>query len=369
MGKIKLGVFIPYAIADPRKAPSIRAINMVSSLKKIVDIEVITTLEAYPLFNSINFDIPFIKILEKPLRISSEIRSIVMNNDIDAMYIEAMGTCLYAFDYWFLNKKMAQDVPLFPFIRDLYWLFPGELKPTFTIERWYRYMNREFNWYLKNSNAVFLPSSSMKAQVPFSNTYALPPAGDPRRCINKELPDNHNVVFTGGISKTTGIIQLLEAMSLVRKQHPDAKCTIVGKGDPEVIKKIMKTENVKFFGEVQFHEIPKILSEAYLTIIPRTQTTHNNFALPLKLFDYMSCSRPVVVTDCSEMATFVNENKIGVVSKDDTAEQMSKSMIYLMDNPSVAQQFANNAFDAIVNNHSWDCRAKELIEIISRNIY
>ena len=292
----------------------------------------------------------------------------VQSNHFDALYVEALGTSLFPPDYVFLNHMVRKRISIFPFIRDIYWKFSGTLHETGFRKIWFRHSERELKWYEQNSKAFFLPSMSMRRHVDFSNCYALPPAGSPENCIKRNLPDNHNIVFMGTISPQSGIDTLLKAFNLVKIKYPDAKLTVVGKGGEKLLKKSEIFDGVHYLGVRDYCEMPRILADSYLTVIPRKKTAYNDFAVPMKLFDYLSCARPVVVTDCSEMASFVRANQVGLVTEDDTAKSISDAIIYLFDNPNTAAEYANNAYNCINVNNSWDCRAKELVERIRENI-
>ena len=69
----------------------------------------------------------------------------------------------------------------------------------------------------------------------------------------------------------------------------------------------------------QGEEIHALLPDVLATVIPRPRGAYNDLALPIKLFDYLSYGRPLLVTDCVEQARVVREADAGIVSTDDPA--------------------------------------------------
>ena len=244
---IKLLMFVPYSINRMDSAPSIRAYNLYHALKVCADVNV--TLVSPPIWDSDTFKSMFSKINGWDLlfsiygRMLSAMIQWIKKRKIDYVYIEALATSLYRFDYIFLNALKKKDIPIFPYIRDLYWQYPGTLKPE---KKWFKYSQREYDWYLKNAAALLFPSKIMSDTVDFPEKYVLSPAGDASRCLNREIPDNKNITFIGGISPKMGIEILMEAMTIVVKEYPDAHCTIIGHGDKEIINKWKNKDYVTF---------------------------------------------------------------------------------------------------------------------------
>ena len=359
----KILMFVPYSINRMDNAPKIRAYNMYHALKSVVPTELIS---GYPIQKPLNPKIQSQK-NHFPLtfgRILPELMQIFKKNKIDYIYIET-GSSLYHFDYIFLNMLKKRGISIFPFIRDLYWRYPGTLKQDKQTDKWFRYCQREYDWYLKNAAALLFPAKSMADAVDFPEKYLLPPAGDSYRCMNPELPQTKNVVFVGGLYPKAGVDILLNAMEYVINEHPDAYCTIIGHGDLDILNK-WKHKKWLHFTTGSYWDMPDIMSSAYIATIPwSTVLPHNNITMPYKLFDYMSFGRPIVATNCKETAKFIRENEVGIVI-DSTPEDFAAGIIKLLDDRELAKRLGQNALSLIEKKHSWKHRAKELVEIMER---
>lgn len=58
---------------------------------------------------------------------------------------------------------------------------------------------------------------------------------------------------------------------------------------------------------------------------------NHDYCLPNKLFEYLQCGKPVVVSDLTEMKRFVCEYKLGLVFRDGDANSLAKALTYLLD--------------------------------------
>lgn len=323
-------------------APKVRTYNMYKSLSKIADVELIPGRLPNRIFNELQF----------------------ITKDFDYVYFEAMGLSMQKTDYCFFNYLKKKNIPFFPFIRDLYYQYDGTLKKTIPTKIFHYASKIEFEWHLKNATAMFFPSQEMANTVNFPDKYLLPPAGDLHRCNNYELPNNQNIIYVGGISQKMGIDLLVKAMGIVVKKHPDAHCIIIGHGDEEIINKFIDFEFITF-KNASYNELNNILSLAQITVIPLPKIPHNDFAIPVKIFDYMSFAKPIVATNCTSMANFINSNEIGITTNDNP-QDFAHGILKMLDDLNLAERCGQNSISLIKNGNSWDDRAKSLLNIMKK---
>lgn len=341
-------VFAPYSISEMDCAPRVRAYNLFNALKRRTYTQLLSG--------------------SSPSRAFLEIKNMLKKIVAKCVYIEALASHLNFVDYRFLNFVKQKNVPLFSFVRDLYWMFPDtRLKTTLGRRWWYRSMKNEMRWYLENASALFFPTKSMGDLFDFPEKYLLPPAGDPAHFYKNPLPQERNVVFVGGVAKESGVTALLEAMEIVRKEYDDANCIIVGqraRGDKRALNEWLNKKWVEFRNGNYF-TVPLFLSHAFIAVIPWEINPYSEITMPYKLFDYMSASRPVLATDCREMANFIKKNEVGIVSGD-SPESIASGILQLLDNPTKAEKLGKNGRKLIETKHSWHHRAEQLLNITEK---
>jgi glycosyltransferase involved in cell wall biosynthesis len=84
----------------------------------------------------------------------------------------------------------------------------------------------------------------------------------------------------------------------------------------------------------------------------------------VKLFDYLSYSRPLVVTDCREQARIVRDAGAGVVT-DDSAGAIASGLerVASAGAGGIAQWSANAA--AAAEAASWSARASRIVQLLT----
>ncbi len=114
-----------------------------------------------------------------------------------------------------------------------------------------------------------------------------------KRKRNKEK----NIVYTGALVEYSGILNLIEAMKLIKDEK--VVLDIYGSGQiEETIKRETKImDNVRYHGRVDNLQVKKIQREAFLLVNPRpVDDPISKVTFPSKIFEYMLSGTPVLTT-------------------------------------------------------------------------
>lgn len=108
------------------------------------------------------------------------------------------------------------------------------------------------------------------------------------------------LIYVGRYDPAKGLGELLQAMAGVRAAGHDVKLDLVGGGSsaltqdyPDQARALGLTEHVRFVDEVSHDQLPSLLAEADLFVLP----SHSE-GLPLSLLEALATGLPVVTTRC-----------------------------------------------------------------------
>ena len=283
------------------------------------------------------------------------------------VYVESATSTATETDLLLLLVCKLFRVPIVIYIRDAHQFFPDIYDRTPLKVRMLDWLwRRSIQFYLLFADALLFPSEGLAQQFKFSNQYyLLPPAGSSN--VPLESPDISSkvVIYVGGNSLPNGVDLLLEAMELVIEKYPEAKCIIVsdaGQSDDLILD--WQSESWVKFISGSFDDLPALMRDAYLAVIPYRKNSYGDLAVPVKLFDYMSFGRPVVATNCAEQAKYVKDCNSGLVVED-TVDGIADGIIRLFDNPDMAKEMGRNGYRSVLEKHSWEHRARQLLQIIN----
>lgn len=267
-------------------------------------------------------------------------------------------------DYTLFKNLKENHVPIGIFYRDMYWKFDDVYEAKgikrFILRTLYKIEERFFSKY---GNVLFLPSMEM---APYLDTISLKKVLLPPGCtlaekskVDTEKMDSPNAIYIGGISPRYGLEGLLSAFEKVNKHHNSCKLTLICRKSefdalPEETKERMIAPHITLV-HASGEELKPYLQNASFGIIPIKKTDYNDFAIPVKLFEYLSYELPVVATNLNALTTLVEDGDFGIITEDN-GDSLARGVTKMIEQ---YPQLAENAKEASTH-HTWDKRAEQV---------
>ena len=138
--------------------------------------------------------------------------------------------------------------------------------------------------------------------------------------------------FVGSLKPWHGTESLVEAFSLL--DLTDTHLLIVGDGPMReelemlAIKKGIK-DNVTFTGKVSYDEIPDYIAAMDIPVAPYLPNDNFYFS-PIKIFEYMSCSKPVVAGRIGQIEQIIQDGENGFTFIPGNIEDLKKQLQRLL---------------------------------------
>lgn len=108
----------------------------------------------------------------------------------------------------------------------------------------------------------------------------------------------------------------------------------------------------------------QVFKKAHIGIVPIQKNSYHDFAVPVKLFEYLSFGLPLIVTDCSAQTRIVREGGYGLVIKD-SADELAQSILNIIQKNNYIE-YKNNILQTAFKNHSWYARAAKVYADLSK---
>lgn len=177
-------------------------------------------------------------------------------------------------------------------------------------------------------------------------------------------PDRSYIGFVGGFFPWHGLDTLVEAMAVVQRECPTATLLLVGDGpDKAALESLVLqrglSEAVAFVGRVAFDEVPWWIGASDLCVVLHRPARFYP-GDSMKLWEYLSCARPVVATAGEGYGDLVEVFGAGLSVKGDDAESLAEAVLRLIINPVTAAKMGQSGRAAVMKAHTWDARAMEL---------
>ncbi len=173
---------------------------------------------------------------------------------------------------------------------------------------------------------------------------------DGRRCTKK-----YDVVFSGGLSERTGLVVLLEAIELMARAGVRPKVLMFGYADDGMfLRKYMEKaakmgvgDCFEFLGRVLPFEVPVLLMQARVGVVPLQAVPKFLSNIPTKMFEYWASGLPVVASDLPPIRLFFREGEFGHLVDPMDAPGFARFIGGLLVNGRKAEALGAKARDAV----------------------
>jgi glycosyltransferase involved in cell wall biosynthesis len=143
------------------------------------------------------------------------------------------------------------------------------------------------------------------------------------------------IAYAGNFNPYHGILTMVDAVRLAVDRGRGFRLTLIGAIDefPEVRRRAeeMLGDRVECVGPVPYEDVPHLLQEADILVMPRARSRTAVSTYPSKLSDYLATARPVVASDVGEVREVVSHGDNGLLAAAGSAEEMASAFELLLD--------------------------------------
>ncbi|MCX6150166.1 MAG: glycosyltransferase [Ignavibacteriales bacterium] len=184
------------------------------------------------------------------------------------------------------------------------------------------------------------------------------------------------IAFTGLITVDRGILNILKTVELLAERNPNVKIRLklIGKytnlpEDEMIIKKINSLTKVlvEIIDWVGYKDFSAQFTDVDLCLDLREKNFIYNNSLPIKLFDYLACGKPVIYSNIKAIREELDFTKFGYLVEPSAAESIVSKIEKYIENPNLLREHSTNARFAAENYFNWEKVEGKLIKLIKEN--
>ncbi|QOR47254.1 glycosyltransferase [Trueperella pecoris] len=271
-------------------------------------------------------------------------------NHVPHLFIDAMiFSCL---------KK--HHIPQSVFYRDIYWRFDEYVKRVgrpmaAAIRPLYR---AELALYRRYMSTVYLPSMQMADEIPElegARVDALPPGGTN---VDLAVPSRPlHLFYVGSVGPLYQLHELIEAV----KKTPEVTFTLCT--SKELWDRVSGEYDVAGHSNIRIvhrsgPELLELYAQANIAVNVVAPSHYRDFAVPVKLFEYVNYGKPILASDHTLVSQMVEANDWGWVVNNDRVS-IERTLKDLAANPGKVEQ-ATARVEADRVHHTWLARARKV---------
>lgn len=176
--------------------------------------------------------------------------------------------------------------------------------------------------------------------------------------------DKKIVMYTGSLGVEKGVHTLADAAPLLSE---NVHVVFVGGLEyqvPAFKERYGSFKNISIVGQVDHHEIPRLLACADIVVLPdlASDTYSNLYTSPMKLFEYMASAKCIVASDIPSLREVLNEQNAYFFASGDI-QSLSSSIHSAIDAQDASAEKAKTAGLAALE-YTWDRRAQRIISFV-----
>jgi len=181
--------------------------------------------------------------------------------------------------------------------------------------------------------------------------------------------DVPTLVYAGRFSTDRGMVVIAEAMQRLAVQGLRPQLRLLGtwtnQGEEQAFWRALAglEAQVEMLGWVQFAQVPAQLATADLALAVLQPIERYRAALPVKLFEYMACGLPVIISDFPANRAVVAGADCGLLVEPSDVDAVAAAMARLLDDPAEARRLGANGRRAFEERYNWQALERKLLAL------
>jgi glycosyltransferase involved in cell wall biosynthesis len=176
------------------------------------------------------------------------------------------------------------------------------------------------------------------------------------------------ILFPGSLNYHQGVDIAVRAVALVKNSIPELEFHIYGDGREreniiQLIQRLGLEKHVFLRPVVSHEEIISIMQNVDLGVDPKRTDGFANEALGGKIFEYMACGLPAIVSDTEVNKHYFNESVVQFCRGGDP-EDLAKSILLLYRDKALTKGLIENASE-FVHRYRWDIQKSIYLTLVN----
>ncbi|MEI8085007.1 MAG: glycosyltransferase [Paludibacter sp.] len=192
----------------------------------------------------------------------------------------------------------------------------------------------------------------------------------------KQIDTQLNLFYSGIINVDKGIDALINAIDIASKLRPNLQFNlqIIGyfpsPSDQvhftDICSNLAANVIVDVQNKLDFLDFCKVIGKSDLFFDLRIIDLENTFCMPIKLFYYLACGRPVIYSKLRSIKKEIKNFNYGYLCYPNDSQQIAMHIIDYIENPEIYIRHANNALDISKSKYNWKVIENDFLVFIDK---
>jgi glycosyltransferase involved in cell wall biosynthesis len=175
--------------------------------------------------------------------------------------------------------------------------------------------------------------------------------------------DVFSIVYAGRLFPTKGVMYLLEAFKLLRRDFKNVHLSIFGKGPLQNrIRRFIADSNfgdcVSSLGYVPHERLLAEIKKSDIVVFPSLLESQSMFML-----EAMACKKPLLAFDLPFAREIITNMDNGVLAAARDIEDLSRKIRLLISDEKLRRRIGQAAYHHVRRNHNWDIQVEKYLKV------
>jgi len=171
------------------------------------------------------------------------------------------------------------------------------------------------------------------------------------------------VCYVGVISESRGIKEMVKSF----EYFSDARLNLGGNFNTaslrDEVEKYIGWKYVNDLGYLSRENVANIMSESKAGLVILHDMENYKDALPVKMFEYMAASLPVISSDNELWKSIIEASNCGICVNPMDPKEIAEAIQYIIEHPKEAEEMGTNGRNAVLKIYNWGIEEKKLFKL------
>jgi glycosyltransferase involved in cell wall biosynthesis len=178
-----------------------------------------------------------------------------------------------------------------------------------------------------------------------------------------DLDSKFVIFYHGSLGLDRGIVESIMAMGRIKKRYRDLVLFVLGDDRTlsnlkTLVKDLDLKDNVIFHEKVQYCDVPKYIAMCDIGIVPLPHSNNWKNQSPLKLLEYLSMKKTVILTNIPANREILGNSKCGIYISSSDPEEIEKAIIFAYEHKEKLNTWGSSGRIIIEEKYTWRKLAK-----------
>ena len=173
------------------------------------------------------------------------------------------------------------------------------------------------------------------------------------------------ILSVGGLYKLKGHQYIVEALSKVHQQYPEAQLWIVGQGEYQIqLEKLSSClgvgGQVKFLGNQDHHKLARLYCLAHVFVLANEQE------ITPAVNEALACQTPVVAMDCGGRSFVIPDESYGLIAKRFDVDDIASKITTILNDNVLAKRISEKGRKRVIDQFTISAVAQKFYKAFTR---